>query len=582
MLEEHNKRDKAHLINLISKRSNDTPNFALLIGAGASASSGIKTTSQMITEWRRQLREQSESNEPLETWLQKQDWYQDEEEYSILFEKVYDQRSQRRIYIEECVKDAKPSWGYIYLANIIAHNYFNVIFTPNFDDLLNEACFLYADLRPIVCAHDSAVVDIRVTSARPKIIKLHGDFLYDSIKTTVRETESLEKNMRDKFMQFAREYGLVVTGYGGNDRSIMDIFDTMMGGSEGYFPHGLYWCLRNKDKVSKKLNRLMRRQNAYWVEIDGFDESIAELHEGLRLTLPNAVRDPYKATTERLNKFISPEEEVKCEIIKNDIGKLEGQVRKFEQIISGEAPGEEFDRLVPYRFLGNRQFNYKHYKRALIYYGKAMIQNPDSLDVMMRMVLCYIFTEQFGKALEISEQMIRQAPNDYVGYLLKGEALCYLNKPKEAIARYSEALQYVAEESKEQDSVLVGRSNTYLLTGDWEEALSDAEKALKIDPKSHPSVLNKSIALKRLGRVEEANQILQDFLSKTELEYSRACAFATLGDKEKMLKELKTAIKKDSAYRVEAKFDPDFADYHQDPDFQNLFIKDKSRKTRHK
>ncbi len=261
-MEVYNGRDVAHLINLISKRNNNTPNFALFIGAGASASSGIKAASQMITEWRRQLYEQSKSNETFEKWLKKQDWYEDEEEYSILFEKIYDQRSLRRVYIEECVKDAKPSWGYIYLANIIAHNHFNVIFTTNFDDLLNEACFLYADLRPIVCAHDSAVADIRVTSARPKVIKLHGDFLYDSIKNTVRETETLEKNMRDKFMQFAREYGLVVIGYGGNDRSVMDILDTILK-SEGYFPNGLYWCKQKGDKASKKLERLMRRDNAY-------------------------------------------------------------------------------------------------------------------------------------------------------------------------------------------------------------------------------------------------------------------------------------------------------------------------------
>ncbi len=586
MLEDHNKRDKAHLTNLTSKRSNGTPNFALLIGAGASASSGIKTASEMITEWRQQLHEQSESNEPLETWLQKQDWHQDEEEYSILFERIYDQRSQRRIYIEESVKDAKPSWGYIYLANIMAHNYFNVIFTPNFDDLANEACFLYADLRPIVCAHDSAVADIRVTSARPKIIKLHGDFLYDSIKTTVRETENLEKNMRDKFMQFAREYGLVVTGYSGNDRSIMDTLDTMMGGSEGYFPHGLYWCLRNKNKVGKKLNRLMRRQNTYWVEIEDFDESMAELHKGLGLTLPNPVRDPYKAITERLNKFISPGEKVKCEIIKNDIRKLEGQVRKFEQIISGKAPRKEFDRLVPYRFLGDRQLNYHHYEDALVYYEKATIQDPFNLDVMARMIDCYMSAEQFDKALKTSEQMIKQAPNDSLGYQLKGNVLAYLNKPKEAIAIYGEALLHVAEELNEQDDVLVGRSNTYLLAGSWEEALSDAEKSLKIIPEGAASRINKSIALKRLGRAKEANQILQDFLSKTDKtepdKYNRACAFAALGDKENMLKELKIAIKKDSAFRVDAKFDPDFADYRQDPDFQKLLKKDRSRKTRHK
>lgn len=568
MLEEHNKRDKIHLINLIGRRNNDTPNFALLIGAGTSASSGVKTASQMIGEWRRQLYERAKSEEPFEEWLKKQDWYGDDEEYSILFEKVCDQRSQRRIYIEECVKDAKPSWGYIYLANIIANNYFNVIFTPNFDDLLNEACFLYADLRPIVCAHDSTVVDIRMTSARPKTIKLHGDFLYDSIKNTVRETEALEKNMRDKFMQFAREYGLIVIGYGGNDRSIMDILDTLLR-SEGYFPNGLYWCLRKGGKVSKKLERLMRRENAYWVKIEGFDEFMAELHNGLELRLPDAVRDPYKATTEKLNTFILPKEEAKHPIIKADIEKLEEQIKKFEQVISGKAI-EEFDRLVPYRFLGDREFQRNNYKNALLYYEKALLQNPNDLDVMGRMVISYGWTENFEKALEISERMISQAPNNFSGYWQKGSSLTYLNKVEDAIASYTEALKYTTQKSKEQNLILTGRSNVFLIAGKWEEALSDAEKTLQIDPGNYASVINKCVALKKLGREEEAEEILQAVLPEIKYKYHRASAFATLGDKKNMLKELKAAIKENSGNRVDSKFDPDFADYREDPDFKKL------------
>lgn len=561
-MEVYNGRDVAHLINLISKRNNNTPNFALFIGAGASASSGIKTASRMITEWRRQLYEQSKSGETFEKWLKKQDWYEDEEEYSILFEKTYDQRSQRRVYIEECVKDAKPSWGYIYLANIIAHNYFNVIFTTNFDDLLNEACFLYADLRPIVCAHDSAVADIRVTSARPKVIKLHGDFLYDSIKNTVRETETLEKNMRDKFMQFAREYGLVVIGYGGNDRSVMDILDTILK-SEGYFPNGLYWCKRKGDKVSKKLERLMRRDNAYWVEIEGSDEFTAELHEKLGIRLPDTVRDPYKATTERLDRFISPEEEIKNPIIRKDIKELEEQVKKF-------VSKEDSDRLVPYALLGAMKLSEHNYEDALPYLEKALIQKPDDLNIMGVMAILYRSVEKFDEALKMSEQMIRAAPMNYKGYYQKGQCFVYFGKIDDAITNYNEALKYTAEKSPEQSFVLTSGSNARLLAGDWKKALSVAEKALLIDPENYVAIINKCIALKKLDRAEEANSIIQDILTKAEDKYYRACAFAVLGDKEDMLKELAGAIEENSANRVNAKFDPDFADYREDPDFRKL------------
>ncbi|KAF5437705.1 Tetratricopeptide (TPR) repeat, partial [Candidatus Methanophagaceae archaeon] len=543
-------------------RNNTTPNFALFIGAGTSASSGIKTASQMITEWRRQLYDPSKSDETFEEWLKEQDWYEDEEEYSILFEKTYDQRSQRRVYIEECVKDAKPSWGYIYLANIIAHNYFNVIFTTNFDDVLNEACFLYADLRPIVCAHDSAVADIRITSARPKIIKLHGDFLYDSIKNTVRETENLEKNMRDKFMQFAREYGLVVIGYGGNDRSIMDILDTILK-SEGDFPNGLYWCKRKGDKASKKLERLMRRDNAYWVEIDGFDEFTAELHDKLGIRLPDTVRDPFKATTERLNRFISHKEEIKNPIIRKDVKELENQVKSFRS-------KEDFDRLVPYVMLGEIEFTGYNYEKALTYYEDALIRKPDDLAIMDRIALSYSRTGKFDECLKMSERMIQCAPAHYSGYYRKGRCFVYLGKLEDAIASYDESLKYATEKTKHQSNVLVSRSNVFLLAGNWEKALSDAERALLIEPEYSAATINKCIALKKLNRAEEANEILQKVLTETKHKYLRACAFAVLGDKENMLKELAVAIEEDSSNRVDAKFDPDFADYRDDPDFRKL------------
>ena len=568
MLEKLDKRDKIHLINLIGRRSNNTPNFALLIGAGASASSDVKTASEMIAEWRLQLYEESKSKKPFEEWLKDQDFYEDDEEYGILFEKLCDQRSQRRTYIEECVKDAKPSWGYIYLANIIAHNYFNVTFTPNFDDLLNEACCLYADLKPIVCAHDSAVVDIRITSARPKIIKLHGDFLYDSIKNTVRETETLEENMREKFKQFSREYGLVVIGYGGNDRSIIDILDTMLK-SEGYFPNGLYWCIRKEGKVSKKLDRLMRRENTYYVKIESFDEFMAEFHEKLGLTLPDTVRDPYKAITEKLNTFILPKEKAEHPIIKKDIAELEKQVKKFEQVVTGEVSIKEFDRLVPYRFLGDTAYRNKNYEKALLYYEKSLLQNPNDLYVMRDMVLSYIWLEDFDKALETSENMVRQDPSNFKGYLSKGDSLIYLNRLENALANYTQALS-LTKKPVQIAGILIGKSNALLITGKWAEALSDAERVLQIDPESDAGIINKCIALKKLDRKEEATKIIQDILPKLKNKYSRSCAFTVLDDKKNMLKELKMAIDKNIEDRVNVKFDPDFADYREDPDFRRL------------
>lgn len=571
MLEEYNKRDKNHLFQLIGRRNKETPNFALLIGAGASVTSGIKTSKEMVDEWRRQLHLQSKSDLSVDEWSKDQDWYNNDEEYSILFEEVCDQRSQRRIYIEDCVKDAKPSWGYIYLANIVANNYFNVIFTPNFDDLLNEACFLYADLRPVVCAQDSAVIDVRVTSARPKIIKLHGDFLYDDIKNTVRETESLEKNMRDKFMQFASEYGLVVIGYGGYDRSIMDILYSVLR-SGGSFPHGVYWCVRDKNKISKKLKQLMRQENIYWIEIEGFDEFMAELHDKLGLVLPDAVRDPYKSTTEKLNEFIIPTKKVKHDIIKRDIAQLEEQIKIFERVVVEGVSNGQIDNLAPNKFLGTSEFMKGNYENAFYYYEKAFAQRPE-IDTMVRIVNTYRGREMLEEALEKAKEIIKNYPEHYKGYLHVSISFRDLNKIDEAIENINKSLNY-ANNKSEIHHTLLSKATTLLISGDYELALKNANDALNINPSVYGALTTKCEALKRLGSEEEAKNIINSALPEIHDSFTRACAFAIINDKKQMLIELKNSIEKYDLNRIFAKTLPEFMDYKDDPDFKKLISKE--------
>ena len=179
-----------------------------------------------------------------------------------------------------------------------------LVFTTNFDDLINEACYLYSErLRPIVAAHDSAIQSIRVTAGRPKIIKLHGDFLYDNIKNTLAELETLENNTKRKLHQFAQEYGLVVIGYSGRDRSVMDTLDVLLGDGENY-KQGIYWCLRHGEEPSRRLQLLLRRDRVYLVRIDGFDEFLADLHEKTGTSLPKAIAQPFEMARERANLFV--------------------------------------------------------------------------------------------------------------------------------------------------------------------------------------------------------------------------------------------------------------------------------------
>lgn len=291
----HKEKSISDLIRFLNIRCDDTPNYSLLLGAGCSITSGIKSGGQLINEWKKEIAISNnipEDSDEFDKFFESQDWYDDRNPYSSLFERRYDLQRQRRSFVENEVANKNPSIGYAYLVKLIEQNYFNAVFTTNFDDLLNEAFYRFSNVRPVVCAHDSAISSITITSKRPKIIKLHGDYLFEDIKSTLRETESLEGNMKNKFIEFSKDYGLIVVGYAGNDRSIMDILSYLLK-KEEFFKNGIYWCIRKGDKnISDELKKLLWKDRVYFIQIDGFDEFMAELNKELNngaLPIDNAL-----------------------------------------------------------------------------------------------------------------------------------------------------------------------------------------------------------------------------------------------------------------------------------------------------
>ncbi len=281
----HKKRTVSDLIRYIKDITGDTTNYSVLLGAGCSVTSNIQPATELVKSWTIELCERF-SGQPVsdyttaKLYLESNEgsWYNPLNPYSSLFEKKYDLPSQRRRFVEEQVDSRLPSIGYAYLTALASENYINTIFTTNFDDLINEAFYQYTNIRPQHCAHDSSTMSISITSKRPKIIKLHGDYLFEDIKSTLRETESLEQNTKSKLIDFCREYGLIVVGYSGNDRSIMDVLEFLTK-QENYLKNGIYWCLRKDDEVNHTLRNLLWKDKVYPVLIDGFDQFFAEVHK---------------------------------------------------------------------------------------------------------------------------------------------------------------------------------------------------------------------------------------------------------------------------------------------------------------
>lgn len=413
-----NSKPLAHLVNIICSTKNHHPNFVLFLGAGASVESGVKTSSQMINDWQKMMFDMYKKGESsIEEYLKNQSWFNSNEEYSYLFEKLFDEPSQRREYIETCIGDAYPSWGYIYLVNLLKNNVFNTIFTTNFDDLINEACYAFSNnIRPIVCAHDSSIKSLRITSKRPKIIKLHGDFLFDNLKNTVRELETLESNMLEKFKQYASEFGFIFVGYSGKDRSIMDTLNVLLK-SESNFPHGIYWCKRKGSSLCDSVNNLSKYSKVNIVDIDGFDELFAEFNSKLNFTLQQEMLDPYKALTDKLNTLLGNiklnEDEINP-IIKNDIIHLAEKIDntanikvEHDDICLKVDEKSELMLPMPYILLAEISERNKNYKLAKKYIEKDL-EKGITISNYTIAIKVYTNLKEYDKLNKIIDEIIQR------------------------------------------------------------------------------------------------------------------------------------------------------------------------------
>ena len=528
----YNNKTAEHLMHLINTRNGNVPNFSLLLGSGTSVTSGVKTAQEMIKEWRTLLLNRSGRSEGDDVYQNQLVSDNHEDEYSILFEQVYDQPSQRRVYVEECLKGARPSWGYVYLTSLLSERVFDVVFTTNFDDLLNEACYLYSDdLRPIVGAHDSAIQGIRVTAGRPKIIKLHGDFLYDNIKNTIAELETLETNTKRKLSQFAKEYGLIVLGYSGRDRSVMDTLELLLK-DDGNYMQGVYWCIRPGDQISKRLESLLKRDRVYLVAIDGFDEFVADLHQTMEFALPKSVAQPLEMAKDRVRLIVNVGDPLKSHPV------IDGHIKETLNNLRTRQPK------IPLQIKAATLSHLGDFDEAVIAWEQAYQEDPADLHI----------TYAYAKALDDG-------------------------------GKYDELAEF-ASKSPLMD---VGNKTFFLLrAGHNQEVIDLATKNLsntdtiQSNESSERAIIriNRAIALKRLGHTDELTADLNflDHNGDTVASNIKAGVAALRKDRKAMFDALKECLYKTISPTQLSVF-PVFEDYQDDPEFRD-FVVNSSRSRR--
>ncbi|WP_022668768.1 SIR2 family protein [Desulfospira joergensenii] len=500
----HKLRSESDIIRHIQTREGETANYSLFLGAGASINSGIRTAHQLIKEWLFELFERFNHTLPKDTYeaieyfkKEHSNWYNSINPYSSLFEKKYDLPSQRRRFIEKEVDQRVPSIGYAYLVSLVDKHFFSTIFTTNFDDLVNEAFYQFSNNRPIYCAHDSSIHSISITSKRPKILKLHGDYLFDDIKSTLKETESLEQNTKEKLIEFCKEFGLIVIGYSGNDRSVMDVLEFLTK-QDNYLKNGIYWCFREEDHISRVLRNLLWKDKVYPVLIDGFDEFLARAYNDLigggldiesnikqsklQKTINNITKDKYNLSK---NNFIKEEIElIKNSNRKNDISNFINDISKDND---SDLPLSDLRNLLEIEDLINKKNFQGAYDLCEAYYQNSQKNNSKS-KYASKMVSISLYLNNNQLSLNWSDRLIELDRHNVVYNLKKANSIFDLRKRYEYIHGLIDAFSYRYEIYNEtaKTGYMLFKNDPVYSAVNLNDLLLLLEKSLKL----HPSLSN--------------------------------------------------------------------------------------------
>lgn len=276
------------------KQNKDVAN-SFLIGAGASISSGIQSATDCLWEWKKDIYCSNNDNvgnifqnyktdtiqKIIQEWLDKQGIYPiqgDENEYSFYAEQTYPIEEDRVKYFKNLSKDKAPYIGYKLLCLLNKFGVVKSVWSTNFDGLVPRAAH-QLNITPIEINLDNEGQIFRNSSDSELLyIALHGDYKYSKLKNTSNELDNQSEIFSDKLKHYFVDKNLIVCGYSGRDKSLMD---ALLVAFKEKGSGRVYWCGYGDDIPINVRNFLLSvRQygrKSYYISTDGFDKTMISL-----------------------------------------------------------------------------------------------------------------------------------------------------------------------------------------------------------------------------------------------------------------------------------------------------------------
>lgn len=511
--------------------------FCFILGSGASREGGIPTGVEMAKIWAEELKNKYEVKE-LQDLMKKLDIKSitptSENYFGIYDLRFYPDYQEGYAYFERELEKGVPSLGHHALAKILAGKTHNLAITTNFDSLIEDALFIYANEHPLLVGHESLAGFINLNVDRPIVAKIHRS-LYFHPYNRQKETHGLDQEWQETLKKSFMVYTPVVIGYAGGDQSLMEFLK-----DENVKMNGLYWCYWKKEKPSQEIIDLVKSKNGCLIPIEGFDYFMYMLSR--KMGFENPDKEMRKVTEERIERYNTQYDKFE-KMIRTEAEQSRASNETLNEILNEmdtyndeqikEAKKEET--VHNYTTMGRIYRREGKYDKAIEAYTAAIDLSPKDADNYFNRGNVYLDLKEYNKAADDYTKAIELNPN--IAYNNRGYCNHELGEYQKAIEDYTKAIKL----DSEYNIAYNNRGYTYFVMGDYSKAINDYTKAIDINPQ-YPNPYKHMGTLKyKCEEYEEALYYLNKAIDLRESYKDayeiRAKVYHALGEHEKAKKD---------------------------------------------
>jgi len=232
---------------LIARRETRQPGATVLLGAGASVTSGIPTWYKLAETVCRTFDLDISNGDPISTLQAK-------------FDRSGTPYAQRYLMFYRFLKDRKPSRGYAHLAQLVRDELVSTILTTNWDSLLEIALFSVISngaLKILIRGElkDEAIAEILDwRRGLPTVVKLHGDIQSRQFMLSTSETRRFGDSLQKELARCLSSCTYLV----GQSAQDVDILTVLLNRQN----EGSLYHVRHTDDHSSGIDNLIERAEA--------------------------------------------------------------------------------------------------------------------------------------------------------------------------------------------------------------------------------------------------------------------------------------------------------------------------------